>query len=287
MTRRTWAVAGLFAMILLLGVVAPVFAYGGGVGGGGNFGGGGGGGGGGPVGFPGGGGGIPFPVFFPFFGGGGSLIPILIFIFLLWLSRQNRGGGGIGAPSRPSSVNVVRLEVALLATAKDVPDALHRLVASVNTSTAVGLSQLLQQSALLLLRNQQYWHAVSYQFKKVPFGSAEAQFNSETLEARSKLSYETITNVNGVSQTQVKTAAPADAIAPGDYIVVVLIVATSASLQLRPVHNPEELREQLAEIGAAAGDNLEGVQVIWQPDVVGESLSRDDLIAMYPELAPI
>ena len=228
------------------------------------------------------------PVFFPFFGGGGSIIPILLFIFLLWLSRQgSRGGGGIAAPARPSEVNIIRLEVALLATASEVPQALHRLVSSVDTSTERGLSELLQQSALLLLRNQQYWHAVSYQYKKVPYRDAEAQFNSATLAARSKLSYETITNVNGTRQTEVKTAAPADAIAPGDYIVVVLIVASSASLRLRSAQDPEGLREQLAEIGAAAGDNLEGVQVIWQPDVIGESLSRDDLIAMYPELAPI
>lgn len=288
--NRKLMLATMFALWLLLDVAAPALAAGGGVGGGGRFGGGGGGGGG-PVGFPGGGGGgFGLPMFFPFLGfGGGSIIPILFFLFLMWLMRQgqNRGSGG-ATYAQPSDANIIRLEVALLATARDVPPALHRLVASVNTSTERGLSELLQQATLLLLRNQEYWHAASYQYKRVPYRAAESEFNSLTLAARSKLSFETITNVNGVQQTDTKRLqAPADAIAPGDYFVVALIVASSAPLHLRPIQTAEQLREQLAEIGSAAGSNLEGVQVIWQPDVTGESLSRDDVIAMYPELAPV
>jgi uncharacterized membrane protein len=217
------------------------------------------------------------------------LLPILLFLFLLWFSRQAQSGGRALAPGRPSEVKLARLEIGLLATAKDVPGALHHLVDAVDTSTDAGLSQLLQQSALLLLRNRQYWHAANYTFRKVPYDSAESSFNTLTMEARSKLSYETITNVGGVRQVDAshQLPAPADSLPPGDYIVVVMIVATSAPINLRPVATAAEVADQLADLASSAGSNLHGVEVIWQPDSTTESLSRDDLITMYPELAPI
>lgn len=283
---RGWMVASVLAGIAALMVAGPAFAQGGGVGGGGSFGGGGGGGGGGGF-----GGGLPFPMFFPFFGfGGGGIIPILLFLLVMWFMRQSQGarGGGLLAPARPSQVSLIRLEIGFLSTAKDIPVELHSLVDSVDTSNNYGLSTLLQQSALLLLRNQQYWHAASYTWHKVPFDQAESGFNSLTMDARAKLSYETITNVGGSKQVDTQhLPAPADQIAPGDYIVVVLIVATSAPVRLAPAQSPEQIREQLSEVAAAAGPNLEGVEVIWQPDSANEALSRDDLIRMYPELAPI
>lgn len=278
-----------FATALLLDVVVPALAAGGGVGGGTSFGRGGGGpsGGGIPLG---GGGGFGFPVFFPFFGFGGGLLPILLFLFFIWMSRRASMGssGGTMLPARPSEVNLIKLEIGLLATATDVPATLHRLVSSIDTSTDYGLSQLLQQSALLLLRNQQYWHAASYDYRKVRYEEAESAFNSLTMQERSKLSYETISNVDGFKQVDTKHLPPSgDLIPPGDYIVVELIVASSAPLRLRRARTADEVREQVAEIAAAAGSNLQAVEVIWHPDSTDESLSRDDLMTLYPELAPI
>jgi uncharacterized membrane protein len=289
--RKTGQVlfAAIFAVAALLGFVVPALAFGGGTGGGSNFGGGFGGGSGGSVPI-GGGGGFGFPMFFPFFGFGGGFLPILLFLFFIWMSRRASApsSGGTMLQARPTDVNLMKMEIGLLATAKDVPTTLHRLVASIDTSSNYGLSQLLQQSALLLLRNQQYWHAANYEYRKVRYGEAEAAFNSLTMQARSKLSYETISNVGGIKQIDTEhLPSPADAIPPGDYVVVILIVASSAPLHLRPARTADEIREQLAEIAAAAGSNLEAVQVIWQPDSTEESLSRDDLMTMYPELVPI
>lgn len=283
------------AAAALLEFAVPALAFGGGVGGGSSFGGGFGGGGGGLGGgggsFGGGGGFGGFPMFLPFMGfGGGGILPILLFLFFIWMSRRASmpSQGGTMLPSRPSEVNLIKLEIGLLATAKDVPPALHRLVATIDTSNDVGLSQLLQQSALLLLRNQQYWHAASYDFRRVRYSEAESAFNSLTMQARSKLGYETISNVSGIKQIDGSHASPSsDLIPPGDYIVVVLIVASSASLHLHQARTADEVRDQVAEIAAAAGSNLEAVEVIWHPDSTDESLSRDDLMSMYPELAPI
>lgn len=292
MTRRERIlVASGLALASFLGVAVPALAFGGGVGGGSHFGGGFGGGSEGGVPIGGGGGfGLPFPVFFPFFGYGGGILPILLILLYFWMSRRASApsSGGTVLPSPRSDVNLIKLEIGLLATAKEIPAALHRLVASIDTSTEVGLSELLQQSALLLLRNQQYWHAASYSFRKVHYSEAESAFNALTLQERSKLSYETISNVGGIKQVDSEhQPAPADSIPPGDYIVVELIVASSAPLRLRQARTADEIRDQLAEIASAAGSNLEAVEVIWHPDSTEVSLSRDDLVTLYPELAPI
>ncbi len=293
--ERLWY-ASLLALGLFLDFALPAIAFGGGTGGGSGFGRGSTGGGGGFSSGGGlGGGGFGFPLFFPFLGiGGGSIIPIVIFLAFLWLSRQSSGGGRslLGA-GEPSNVNLIQLEIGLLGTAKEVPPALHQLVASVDTSTNAGLSQLLQQAALLLLRNQQYWHAASYSYRKVPYRDAESSFNSLTLQARSKLEYETITNVDGIRREDPRSLAfpgghpPASNLPPGDYIVVVLVVASSAPLHLQTAVTADAVRDQLAEIAAASGSNLQAVEVIWQPDNTTEALSRDDLVSWYPELAPI
>lgn len=292
--RHRLMLALVIALVGILTIALPVLAFGGGVGGGSSFGGGSSGGGfsGGGGGFSGGGGGFGFPMFFPFLGfGGGGILPILILLFFFWMNRQasaSRQSGGSSLPTRSQDVNVIRLELALLATATDVPQSLHHLVEVTDTSSPAGLSNLLQQSGLLLLRNQQYWHAASYSFQRVRYAEAESVFNSLTVQARSRLSFEAITNVNG--SRQIDTAhlpSPANSIPPGDYVVVALVVASSAPLRLRQARTSEEIREQIAEVAAAAGSDLEAVEVIWQPDRSGEALSRDDLLSLYPEMAPI
>lgn len=292
-TKQRLVLALGLALTGILFFALPAFALGGGVGGGSSFGGGGEGGGFGGGGSFGGGGGFGFPMFIPFlpFGGGG-LLPILLFLFYIWMSRQssmNRGTGGRSMTAAPSpDVNIIRLEIALLATAKEVPTTLHRLVDSIDTSTDSGLSSLLQQTALLLLRQQQYWHAANYTFQKVSYGAAESRFNALTVQTRSHLDYETITNVNGQRQVDTIHLPPgADSIPPGDYIVVALIVASCAPMRLRQARSSEDIREQLSEIASAAGFDLKGVEVVWQPDSPDEALSRDDLLKQYPELAPI
>ena len=292
--RHRLMLALVIALVGIITIAVPVLAFGGGVGGGSSFGGGSSGGGfsGGGGGFSGGGGGFGFPMFFPFLGfGGGGILPILILLFFFWMNRQasaSRQGGGSSLPTRSQDVNVIRLELALLATATDVPQSLHHLVEATDTSSPAGLSNLLQQTGLLLLRNQQYWHAASYSFQRVRYAEAESVFNSLTVQARSRLSFEAITNVNGSRQIDtVHLPSPANSIPPGDYVVVALIVASSAPLRLRQARTSEEIREQIAEVAAAAGSDLEAVEVIWQPDRSGEALSRDDLLSLYPEMAPI
>jgi uncharacterized membrane protein len=46
----------------------------------------------------------------------------------------------------------------------------------------------------------------------------------------------------------------------------------------------EQLRQSLQQLGAVGVDDLIALEVIWQPEGVGEVLSTDALITAYPDL---
>jgi len=228
-------------------------------------------------------------------GGLGKALLVIVVLILLVVAigqvSQMASSGRI--PFLGRRMHVARLQVALLSTASaEVTSTLHHLIESTDTSSLGGLARLLQDSALLLDRQQAYWHAAICEEQQVPEAKAESAFNQLAMQSRAKLSYETITNVDG--QVQVDTLhqpVPAAAIEPGDYVVVNLIVARIApnlSGPGKPVSlTPDELRRRLDNLAATPADNLRAFEVIWQPDDAREALTRDDLITMYPELVPI
>ena len=107
------------------------------------------------------GGGFGFPFIIPIFGfGGGGLFGLLILMAVAGvLVNAVRGGGGAPAiggdspmPAVPSKVNMIQVQVGMLASAKSLQEDLRRLAASSDTSSSSGLQRLLQESTLALLR---------------------------------------------------------------------------------------------------------------------------------------
>ncbi len=253
--------------------------------------------------YPGGGGiGLPF-VFPPFFlwGGGGSLFTVLIFFavasFLVQAFRRTRESGELGgydAVSNPT-LSVAKVQVGLLADARELQADLNKLALSADTSTPAGLSQVLQETTLALLRHPEYWTQASVGVEQARLASAEAEFNRLVLAERSKFSRETLSNVN--SQLR---QAPIDAVLvgsdgesaltnspiadPGEYIVVTLLAATQGQLPLPKVNSTEDLRQALGILGGVSGDRLLALEILWTPQADGDVLTRDDLIAEYPNL---
>ena len=303
--RLLVVIAMLLALALLL--VEPALAKGGGVGGGssfgggghsgGGFGGGGGSYGGGYGGYSGYGGGFGFPIFLPFFGfGGGGIVGIILIILLFMWGRNlfsgmfGGGGGGGGYTGRQSHVTVAQLDIALLGTARSVPAELHRLVASTDTSTREGYSQLLQDAALLLLRNRQYWKAAAFDETVVRYDQAEAAYNQRSMAARQRLSYETLTNVSGRVRTgSAPVGGPASM--PDDsggsaYVVTFIAAATM------PLPKPSDMDSQSVEavlqtLASAAAEALEAAEVVWVPDEGEEPLTNDELLMQFPNLTSL
>jgi uncharacterized membrane protein len=253
-----------------------------------------------------GGGGIGFPFLIPMFGfGGGGLFGFLVLMAVVGLLvNAVRGGGGgssaVGGGGGPSlasgrggdlayggrpdgPVTIAQVQVGLLATARDLQTDLRRLASSADTSQAAGLQKALQDTTLALLRHPDLWVYANSEVGQVPFASAESTFNRLSMAERSKLDREITSNVAG-QRLNDGDVVSGDSDASSDFIAITLLVASRHKLMLRGSNTAEQLRESLQQLGAVGVEDLIALEVIWQPEGVGEVLSTDALITAYPDL---
>lgn len=254
------------------------------------------------------GGGFGFPFLFPFFGiggGFGGLFTILIFIaianFLVNAFRRVGSSNGDVAEVQYSSnpaVTVTRLQVGLLAQARDLQAELNRIAETADTNTPEGRAEILQEASLALLRHPEYWVYAGDGTKQARLASAEAEFNRLSLAERSKFSEETLSNVNN----QLKAASPKAALSPankggeldnptrmitegpGEYIIVTLLAATLGNWQIPAINSADDLRQALRAFGSVPSDRLLAIEVLWTPQAEGDTLTADDLLAEYADL---
>ncbi|WP_448563115.1 DUF1517 domain-containing protein [Trichothermofontia sp.] len=244
-----------------------------------------------------GGGGFGFPFILPFFGFGGGfgglfsiLIVLAIANFLLNTVRNVSEERSIAEVTNPK-VSVAKLQVGLLAQARELQADLDRLARRADTSTSEGLAEVLRETTLALLRHPEYWVYAGSESQQARLEAAESQFNRLVLAERSKFSAETLSNFNShlkqADSSKLTVAEKGGAIAnqqPGEYIVVTLLVATQGKLDLPQVNSPDTLRQALQQIGAVSSDRLMALEVLWAPQAEGDVLTSDDLITMYPNL---
>ncbi|MEO1093796.1 MAG: DUF1517 domain-containing protein [Cyanobacteria bacterium J06638_28] len=244
--------------------------------------------------YPGGGFGFPFLIpFFGFGGGFGGLFSILLVIglanFLMRTLRNVGVDGGEGGIENPS-VAVAKLQIGLLAEARSLQDDLNRMALSADTSSSTGLTQVLQEATLSLLRHPEYWQYATASTQSTRLLSAEQSFNQLVLAERSKFSGETLSNVNNRLQQasdQVKLTGKGELAESGQYIVASVIVATKGKLNLPKVSSTQDVRQALSQLGAVSSDRLLAVEVLWSPQASGETLTSDEMVAEYPELTLI
>jgi uncharacterized membrane protein len=245
------------------------------------------------------GGGIGFPFLFPFFGiggGFGGLFGILIFFalanFLFQAFRRATTDGENDVPgySNPK-ISVGRVQVGLLSSARGLQKELDELGRSADTGSAIGRAQVLQESTLALLRHPEYWVYGAAQSQQTALEAAEAKFNQLALSERSKFTAETLSNVNNqLREGSSQASLPADGgqlvttEAPGEYLVVTILVGTEGKLELPTINSSDDLRQALRQIGGISGDRLLAVEILWTPQAEGDTLTSDDLMAEYPDL---
>lgn len=184
-------------------------------------------------------------------------------------------------------VTVSKIQVGLLAQARAIQKELSELSLSIDTATPEGLSQLVQESALALLRSPENWTHVSATSKTVR-NREEAQtiFNKFSIEERTKFSSETISNVEGqVRQKQVNPNPDAE---PGSYIVVTLLIGTEDDRPLfANVYSSQDLKAALERIAATPPEYLTVFELLWTPQSETESLTYDELLTEYANLMQI
>ena len=246
-----------------------------------------------------GGGGIGFPFLIPMFGfGGGGLFGFLVLMAVVGLLVNAVRGGGQGGGQTlargrggdltyggrtDGPVSIAQVQVGLLATARDLQTDLRRLASSADTSQAAGLQKALQETTLALLRHPDLWVYANSEVGQVPFTSAESTFNRLSMTERSKLDREITSNVAG-QRRNAGDGVSGDSDASSDFIAITLLVASRNKLVLKGSDTADQLRQSLQQLGAVGVDDLIALEVIWQPEGVGEVLSTDALITAYPDL---
>ncbi|MBE9040032.1 DUF1517 domain-containing protein [Oscillatoriales cyanobacterium LEGE 11467] len=245
-----------------------------------------------------GGGGFGFPFLIPFFGYGGGfggLFSILIFFaianFLVNSFRQIGDRADREEYTNPT-VSVSRVQVGLLAEARDLKKELDKLATVADTGTAGGRAQVLQESTLALLRHPEYIAYGTAEVQQARLESAEAKFNQWSIAERSKFADETLSNYNAQLKGTSPAALPGEtsgeivpsADAPGEYIVVTIVAGVQGKVELRSVNDAEDLSNVLRLLGGVSSDRLLAVEVLWTPQAEGDTLTADDLVEAYPDL---
>lgn len=185
-------------------------------------------------------------------------------------------------------VTVSKLQVALLGTTKGLQSELSALTLTTDTTTSEGLGKLLQESALVLLRNSQSWtHVLASSQSVRTREEAEVLFKQLSIEKRSKFSAETLTNVNGkVSRKEIVTLDFGDSSA--DYIVVTLLVATADDKPLfGEIRSTEALKEAMTRVAAIQPDYLLVFELLWSPQRDTDTLTYNQWLTEYTDMLQI
>jgi uncharacterized membrane protein len=182
---------------------------------------------------------------------------------------------------------VSKLQVALLAQAREVQARLTELTLEVDTDTPEGLMALIQESALALMRTPENWTHVSSSSQSVHRDKAEELFNKLSLEERTKFSEETLVNVRGrVSQRSEAIASPDKD--PSAYIVVTLLIGTEHDQPLfGDIRNTQELSQALEAIASTPSSHLLVFELLWSPQADTDSLTYDELLMEYSNMIQI
>jgi uncharacterized membrane protein len=182
---------------------------------------------------------------------------------------------------------VTKLQVALLAEARDIQSQLTDLSLQADLDTPEGLSEFLQETALSLLRKPEYWsHAQSSSEAVASRDEATRIFEQLSIAERSKFGVETLSRTNGRVRSRSIEIDPN--IEPSEYIVVTLLVGTEDDRSLfNRIYSAEDLKEGLEKLAAIPPNSLAIFELLWSPQTSTDSISYDELLTEYAELIPL
>lgn len=185
------------------------------------------------------------------------------------------------------TVTVTKLQVALLAQARELQSRLSEIALEVDTNTPEGLHWLMQESVIALLRAPENWtHALSSS-QATKTEAAEKIFNQISVAERSKFSVESLVNVRGVNRKQATIAIDPEK-EPAAYIVVTMIIGTEHDKPLfGQIRSEAELKAALEAIAAIPPSHLLVFELLWSPQAATDSLTYDELLTEYSDMVQI
>lgn len=205
--------------------------------------------------------------------------------------RRARMGNGDWTPSYDDEPQVMRgrayvykLQIGVGRLARGIQQRLEHFATSGDTSTEAGLTALLQQSALELLREKDsIRYAGAEASGPMSLTNAETKMNGLALGERSRFAVERVRAADGrVNQAQDTAIEGAEAL---ELVVVTLIVATRTPLaSFKAVSSHQDVEALLSELGGVAPGGLLGLEVVWTPADPNDSMTETDVMTTYPDL---
>lgn len=197
-------------------------------------------------------------------------------------------------------VTVAQISVALNVPQKDSPSSiltyLSRLSRTAQTDSRVGVSDLVSQVAMELLRQRRSVFAASSKYTHYRNGDkAQRDYSALAIKERSKFERESISNYGGVDygndNAKNKSLSGYDSFSPQATAAVVTIILSidGDSTKLPKITSMGDLEKALTAIASdvKVDDCLRSAEVLWTPEDSDDTLSQTDVIVDYPELRNI
>ncbi|VFQ60473.1 unnamed protein product [Cuscuta campestris] len=202
-----------------------------------------------------------------------------------FLSDRSEGGSVLTAAAAQKT-SVIKLQVGLLGLGRSLQSDLNRMAEVADTSTPEGLSYVLTETTLALLRHPDYCiSAYSSVDVKKSMEEGEKRFNHLSIEERGKFDEETLVNVNSIKR-QTSMSQRANAFS-NEYIVVTILVAAEGSYKLPTINGSGDLKEALQKLASIPSSRILAVEVLWTPQNENDTLSERELLEDYPLLRPL
>ncbi len=179
---------------------------------------------------------------------------------------------------------VYKVQLGLGRSARGLQKRLEEFASTGDTSSEVGLAELLRQTALEIMREKD---SVRYGLVDAsgPFSltNGEAKMNSAAMAERSRFAVERVRGTEGqVRRSDAAAAVGSEAL---EFLVVTVLVATRQALAgLQKLEDREGLDALLSELGSVPASALLGLEVVWTPADPEDSLTETDLMTTYPEM---
>eukprot|EP00557_Chaetoceros_sp_GSL56_P003100 CAMPEP_0176492906 /NCGR_PEP_ID=MMETSP0200_2-20121128/9268_1 /TAXON_ID=947934 /ORGANISM="Chaetoceros sp., Strain GSL56" /LENGTH=359 /DNA_ID=CAMNT_0017890539 /DNA_START=648 /DNA_END=1728 /DNA_ORIENTATION=- len=206
-----------------------------------------------------------------------------------------------------SGVTVAQISVAVRVPNRNDPsnilNFLERLSRAASTDSRVGISNLVSQVTLELLRQKRSIFAADTEYKHFQSNDengAQRHFSSKAIQERSKFEKESTNRYGGVDYSSkslprgggggegsgglvVESNLPSGAT---NAVVTLIISIDGDSTKLPQINNMSDLEKALTRIATdvKVDDCLRSAEVLWTPDDRNDFLSDRDIYVDYPKL---
>ncbi|KAL8159566.1 hypothetical protein V2J09_001103 [Rumex salicifolius] len=220
-------------------------------------------------------------------GAGSSFLFVLAgfaaFLLLSGFLSDRSEGSVLNATEKTS---ILKLQVGLLGMARTLQRDLNRIAESADTSTSEGLSYVLTETSLALLRHPDFCiSAYSSSDVKRSIEEGENRFNQLSIEERGKFDEETLVNVNNVMRQ--RTTKLSGSGFRNEYIVITILVAAEGVHKLPTINGSKDLKDALQKLGSIPSNRTMAVEVLWTPQDENDTLSERELLEDYSLLRPL